>query len=238
METIQTILPNQVHQALLSNQISELKLKDGTILKITPKLNLLNKKNIILPGKGSRSTLIKSQYFQQNCNHHKDGLGAFGQHFKTEYIQICPDCTEVGGIIKRRKNYVLYVSKNITEENISKNKNKNYSQNKVHIREKIPIYRNYIKKNYNQQNEGKILWQGTIECNEEPIIEPKIKLKNEQNKYKKDVCPECTEVQKLQAFNQGNQYQLKESLCPDCFNEEQEEKITTTVKVLVPDENA
>ncbi len=234
METIQTILPNQIHQALLSNQISELKLKDGTILKITP----------ILPEKGSTSTLIKSQYFQQNCNynhnHHKDDIGTFGQHFKTEYSQICPECTEVGGgIIKRRQNYILYVSNNVTKENISqKNKNKNYYQNNFQFQEKIPIYRNYIKKNYNQQKERKVIRQGYVECNEEPIVEQKIILKNEQNKYKKDTCPESTEVKKLQTFNQQNQYQLRENLCPDCFNEEQEEKITATVKVLVPDENA
>ena len=68
--------------------------------------------------------------------------------------------------------------------------------------------------------------------------EPKPKLRKELNRYQKNVniCPECAEGEKVQNVNQ-QQAQVGDNLCPDCYNEEQEEKITTTVKVLVPDEN-
>ena len=51
------------------------------------------------------------------------------------------------------------------------------------------------------------------------------------------MCPECSEGENVQKVNQL-QNQGGDNLCPDCYNEEQEEKFTTTVKVLVPDENA
>jgi len=242
MESIQTILPSEIHQTIASNQITELMLKDGTILKIKPNLGPLNKKKIIRRNKSSTSAQTKIQNFQENLKgnhkHYNDGNGLFGQHFKTEYSQICPDCTEVGGIIKRRQNYVLYVSKNVTEENISKthkNKNNYQTHQQVPIQGRIPISYNYTKQTYNQQG-GRVISQGFVECDYVPEIKPKTILRNEKNQYKDNVCPECSEVEKVRNFNQQNQ--LGEKLCPDCSEGEQEEKITTTVKVLVPDENA
>ena len=175
MESIQTILPSEIHQTIASNQITELMLKDGTILEITPNLGPLNKKKIIRRNKSSTSAQTKIQNFQENLKgnhkHYNDGNGLFGQHFKTEYSQICPDCTEVGGIIKRRQNYVLYVSKNVTEENISKkHKNKNNSQThqQVPIQGRIPISYNYTKQTYNQQG-GRVISQGFVECDYVPV---------------------------------------------------------------------
>ena len=85
----------------------------------------------------------------------------------------------------------------------------------------------------NVKNKGeKVISRGTVEVNDKPVIEPKTILRNERGEEK--VCPECSEVEKIQnnQLNQGGEY-----ICPECEQEENinEEKITTTVKVLVPD---
>ena len=240
MESNLSISPQDIHQTLVSNQISEINLKDGTILKVSNNFGPLKKKKWI------RREKDKNENVQQNCkeahNHYRDGMGAFGQHFKTEYSQICPDCTEGFGIIKRRQNYVLYVSKNVTDGDISKkHKNTNVCQvpQQVQVQQKNQISQNYTKISYNQQQGNKVISQGYAECDYVPIPEPKPKLRKELNRYQKNVniCPECAEGGKVQNVNQ-QQAQVGDNLCPDCYNEEQEEKITTTVKVLVPDENA
>ena len=130
MESSQEILPEEIHQTIANNQISHITLKDGTILEISES-DQLAQNNQIIKDKTSlinrRKNKDKKENEQKNANdkgihnHYKDSIGSFGQHFQTEYSQVCPDCTEgPGGIIKQRKNYVLYVSKNITEANISK----------------------------------------------------------------------------------------------------------------------
>ena len=112
---MKTISKNDLIQTLATNQISELKLKDGTIMKVMPET-----------GNSSQNSynLNYTQTFQnkEQHNHHQDGIGSFGQHFKTEYSQVCPDCMNGAGVLKQRQNYVLYVSKNVTEENISQKK--------------------------------------------------------------------------------------------------------------------
>ena len=238
MESNPSILNNEI--PLEPSQISEIKLTDGTILKVSPNFGQLNKKKFLHPGKKTQNENVQ-QKCKENHNHHRDGIGAFGQHFKTEYSQVCPDCTQGSGIIKQRQNYMLYVSKNVTEEDISK---KHKNKTVVEVPEQVPvkpkpINQNYTKVSYNQQQSGKVISQGYAECDYVPIPKPKPKLRNQINKYQTNlnICPECSEGEKVQNVNQL-QNQVGDNLCPDCYNEEQEEKITTTVKVLVPDENA
>ena len=202
MSYAQTISPDEIYQTIAANEISKPELKDGTILKINP--NLKGKDNQKMNG-------------QERHNHHQDGIGSFGQHFKTEYSSVCPGCISgPGAIIKKRQNYVLYVSKNVTEANISKNKDKCnnpaqqqgiYGSGNLNI---VPKKRKIIPKKGG--NGGRIISQGYVDYNQVPVLEPKIKLRNEQNAY---------------GYN----------LCPDCVIEEEgnEEKVTTTVQVLVPE---
>ena len=236
--SVQAISPTEIHQTIASNEVTELKLKDGTILKISPnsvqstqqnfilkqKVNLIKRKN-----KNQNENVQKNLNEQGIHNHHKDGLGSFGQHFITEYSRFCPDCTEgPGGIVKRRQNYVLYVSKNVTEGNLSKKKkNCNYQINQnVQYQQNIQIAQN------NQKNGEKIISQGFIDVNEVPAFEPKIKLRNEQG-----ICPDCYQVEK--GLNAIQEIAGEENLCPECNAEQggniNGEKVTTTVKVLVPD---
>jgi hypothetical protein len=207
-----SILPGEVNQVLTSQQISEILLKDGTILKLSPSKNEC------------------SCAEKENHNHHKDGIGLFGQHFKTEYSQNCPDCSE-SGVIKKRKNYVLYVSKNTTDENISK-KNINCQTQKQKKETKV-IYQGYPKKQEKCINQNIVL-NDYAECEYVTENETKIKLGNNTQ----NICPECEEGEKIE---NANYQDPNENLCQDCYNEEQErqqvEKFTTTEKVLFPDEN-
>lgn len=234
--SVQAISPNEIHQTIASNQVTELKLKDGTILKIAPKTGQSAQQNFILKDKVNlikRKNKKQNENVQKNFNdqeihnHHKDGLGSFGQHFITEYSQFCPDCTEgPGGIVKRRQNYVLYVSKNVTEGNLSKKKkNCGYQINQN------SQYKQNIQTAQNYQQEGeKIISQGYIDVTDVPIFEPKIRLRNEQG-----ICPDCSQAEK--GLNVIQENEGEENICPECEQGDNinGEKITTTVKVLVPD---
>ena len=246
MKSNQEILPNEIHQTIANNQVSQLTLKDGTILKISESKQS-DQSNFILKDKVSlinrRKNKNQSENEQKNLNdnglhnHHRDGIGAFGQHFQTEYSQVCPDCIEgPGGIIKKRENYILYVSKNITEENVSKKHKKscNYEMQQKGNQENIPIMQNSQK--VQNKKEGKVISQGYVEVNDVPVFEPKPKLRNDKKGQGGQICPECREAEKMQNIQQN---QDGEILCSECYNEQEgntnEEKITTTVKVLVPD---
>ena len=175
MQSNLSILLNEIHQTLESSQISEIKLRDGTIIKFSPNFGQLNKKKLLRREKENENENVQ-QECKENHNHHKDGMGAFGHHFKTEYSQVCPDCTQGCGIIKQRQNYILYVSKNVTEDNISKkNKNKTVVQvpKQVPVQPKKKISQNYAKTSYNQQQSGKVISQGYAECDYVPVFEPK-----------------------------------------------------------------
>ena len=244
METKLVITPNEIRQTIANNEISQILLKDGTILKVTQNIKEQNQNNYILRNPSNQSQqnqvlyqgnsaineqdrLLIRENEKQHTRHHRDGMGSFGQHFKTEYNEIYGDNLKGKGVLKHRKNYVLYVSKNCTEKNISR-KNKHKTNNS---------------KNFNlQQNQGtngeKVVSQGYVECFDVPKLEPKVRLRNEQNinylnpdksqeqvqninQFEKKLCPNCT----------------AESLCPDCEGGEDinEGKLTTTVNVLVPD---
>ena len=113
MEMNQIILPTQIREILGSNDISQILLKDGTILKITgspDSKNVSEKKPQEIIENNQEEKELEEEH--EGHNHHKIGSGYFGQHFKTEYNELCPDCMNYGGVIKKRKNYVLYVSNN------------------------------------------------------------------------------------------------------------------------------
>ena len=124
MELNQMILPNQIREVLASNEISQIQLKDGTIIKINepqvPNYNMVKENNL-------NEVELEEEQEEEGHNHHKGEIGYFGHHFKTEYSEFCPDCLSCGGgVIKRRKNYVLYVSKNCSESDVAlKHKLKN-----------------------------------------------------------------------------------------------------------------
>lgn len=236
--SVQAISRSEIHQTIASNQVTELQLKDGTILKITPGIDQSIQQNYLLKAKVNlikRKHKNQTENVQKNLNdqgihnHHKDGLGSFGQHFKTEYGQFCPDCTEgPGGIVKRRQNYVLYVSKNVTEANLSKKKkNCDYEVNQnAQYQQPIQIGQNY------QKTGEKVISQGYVDVNDVPIFEPKIRLRSEQG-----MCPDCCQAEK--GLNAIPENAVEENLCPECNAEQVDninvEKITTTVKVLVPE---
>ena len=248
-----TISSREIKQTIATNQVAQLQLKDGTILRIAPKTGQSNQKNLNYNKLSSQST----QYAQlnsndnENHNHHQDGIGAFGQHFKTEYSQMCSDCID-GGVVKQRQNYVLYVSKNITEGNISKKHNKacsNQMKQQVIAKKNIKIvpHQKKLIPKKGGINGQKIISQGYVECNDIPIIKPKIQLRNNyQMSYGKQICPDCCKGEKVCPdcckSQKGQVIQQKygvENTCPECDNEDEDningEKITTTVKVLVPE---
>ena len=112
MDYNQIIFPSQIKEYLSSNQISQMQLKDGTIINITdaqynPQQNNQKEEMVLEPGE------------EEAHNHHRIELGYFGHHFQTEYSEICPDCLNQGGVIKKRKNYVLYVSNNCSENDVA-----------------------------------------------------------------------------------------------------------------------
>ena len=215
-----TISQNDLIQTLATNQISELKLKDGTIMKVMPENGNSSQNNYHL-------NYTQNYQNKERHNHHQDGIGSFGQHFKTEYSHVCPDCMEGAGVLKQRQNYVLYVSKNVTEENISK-KNKNcvnQIQHQSYGRENVKIVpqkrRLFPKKGGMGVNGGRVISQGYVDYNKIPVLEPKIKLRTGQNNI---------------GYNNQQNY-ADYNLCQECDTEEEanDEKITTTTKVLVPE---
>ena len=137
MEMNQIILPTQIREILGSNDISQILLKDGTILKITgspDSKNVSEKKPQEIIENNQEEKELEEEH--EGHNHHKIGSGYFGQHFKTEYNELCPDCMNYGGVIKKRKNYVLYVSNNCTESDVAL-KHKLKKKEKEIIQEKI-----------------------------------------------------------------------------------------------------
>ena len=222
MESNIEITPNEISQTIANKEVSQILLKDGTILKVTQNIQGQNQNNYILLNPISQSPQDQDFYQQNNIiigqneqilkengkqhiQHHRDGIGAFGQHFKTEYNDICGDCITENGVLKQRKNYVLYISKNCTEKNISrKNKFKtNATNNQNQINDMLQ---------YQGENGEKVISQGYFECDDVPILEPKVRLRNEQNiDYR---YPEYSQEQ-VQNINQ-----CIENLCPECSGEE------------------
>jgi hypothetical protein len=249
MESIQSITTNEVPQALATNQVTEILLKDGTVLKLAGNSNSNSQEKYILRHPGKDGTFVQNQAITTENNtqqpravvlgdkakqhHHnfKDGnLGAFGQHYRTEYNDVCTHLLKAKGKLKQRKNYVLYVSKNCTEENnISrKNRRRDNPQKKAqpNLQNNIPQY---------QPGPGeKVVSTGYVECYDVPVIPPQVRLRNEQNK--KDLCPDCqNEVLVNQNEQNLNPVAAEDMVEGEGEEDMNQEKLTTTVQVLVPE---
>ena len=160
MEDTQIILPTQVREVLSSNEISQIQLKDGTILRITdsniPQYNIASQE----VQQTSSMNSVEFEEKEGGHNHHKAGIGYFGHHFKTQYYNnLCADCMIGGGVVKKRKNYVLYVSKNCSENDVAlkhklRKSEKQQQQNNQVIQEQEKVEENIqeqIKENIEEQ---------------------------------------------------------------------------------------
>ncbi len=248
MESIQSIPVNEVPQKLATNQVTEIQLKDGTVLKLAGNSNRNSQEKYILrhPGKDStyvqkplvttgteqsRAVLTMGVKSKHHVNNFKDAnMGAFGQYYKTEYNDVCTHLLKAKGKLKQRKNYVLYVSKNCTEENNITRKNRRrpdpQKKPKTKIQNNIPQY---------QPGPGeKIVSTGYIECDDVPVFAPKIRLRNEQNKG--DLCPDCQNEVLVNQYEQNLEPVAAEYMAEGEGEEDlNQEKLTTTVQVLVPE---
>ena len=135
MESYQYILPTQVREYLKSNQVNQIQLKDGTIVQITDYIQEQKQNQPIIQ---TGSKLEENIETEEGHNHHKDGIGYFGQHYKTQYSNLCEDCAS-SGVIKKRQNYVLYVSKNCTERDVALKHKKRKEAAKSEIKEQEQI---------------------------------------------------------------------------------------------------
>lgn len=248
MESIQSITTNEVPQALATNQVTEILLKDGTVLKLAGNSNAKSQEKYILRHQGQDSTYVQNQVVtteantkqnrtvlmgnkaKQHGHNFKDGnMGAFGQHYRTEYNDVCTHSLKAKGKLKQRKNYVLYVSKNCTENNITrKNRIRANPQKKAEpkLQNNIPQY---------QPGPGeKVVSTGYVECYDEPVIPPQVRLRSEQNK--EDLCPDCQNEVLANQYEQNLNPVAAEDMVEDEGEEDMnQEKLTTTVQVLVPE---
>ena len=331
MEYNQTISPMKMSEFLASREITQIKLKDGTILNINDSNNKkLYEENTEEIDENQMNEEIEIEEKERH-NHYKEGKGYFGQHFKTEYSELCPDWVSGGSIIKRRNNYVLYVSKNCSGNDVAlkkKQKKKEEVTNEIvneqinrkineHIKEqikeeiqdqteeqieqikdqiknleeKIKNIENQTKENIEQieeennkepqiqiekeikqnnesekkEGEGEIVMEGYVECNEVPILEEKIILRNNENENEENICNDCKEEnnincnenicnecnEELKVENNMNDIQENEkddlqqqnaneiaedeNLCEECLQQNEGQKVTTTVQVLIPE---
>jgi hypothetical protein len=97
------ILPTQIREVLSSNEISQIQLKDGTIIRITdsniPQYNIASQE----VQQSSSMNSVELEEKEGGHNHHK-GMGYFGHHFKTQYYNnLCADCMTGGGVVKKKK---------------------------------------------------------------------------------------------------------------------------------------
>lgn len=329
MEYNQTISPMKMSEFLASKEITQIKLKDGTILSINDSNNQkLYEENTEEIDENQMNDEIEIEEKERH-NHYKEGKGYFGQHFKTEYSELCPDCVTGGSIIKRRNNYVLYVSKNCSgndvalkkkqkkkveetkeiineqinehineqikeqiqeriedqikeqikenieeqimenienqiEENIGQIEGENNKESQIQI-EKEVNQNNESEKKENKEGEGEIIMEGYVECNEIPILEEKIILRNNENENEEKICNDCKEEnninnnenicnecnEELKEENNVNDIQEnekddlqqqnvneigeEENLCEECLQQNEGQKVTTTVQVLIPE---
>ena len=227
------ILPTQIREVLSSNEISQIQLKDGTIIRITdsniPQYNIASQE----VQQSSSMNSVELEEKEGGHNHHK-GMGYFGHHFKTQYYNnLCADCMTGGGVVKKRKNYVLYVSKNCTENDVAL-KHKLRKSKKQQTQENIQTVQEQIKENIEEQIkeniEEEIKEQEQIPVQvEENQIEQKEneeQLKNNEGEGQPEKIimegyVECNDVpileEKIILRKDSNNKQ--ENLCNECKNE-------------------
>ena len=174
------ILPTQIREVLSSNEISQIQLKDGTIIRITdsniPQYNIASQE--VQQSNSMNSVELEEK--EGGHNHHK-GMGYFGHHFKTQYYNnLCADCMTGGGVVKKRKNYVLYVSKNCTENDVAL-KHKLRKSEKQQIQENIQTVQEQIKENIEEQIKENIEEQIKENIEEEIKEQEQIPVQVEEN---------------------------------------------------------
>ena len=174
------ILPTQIREVLSSNEISQIQLKDGTIIRITdsniPQYNIASQE----VQQSSSMNSVELEEKEGGHNHHK-GMGYFGHHFKTQYYNnLCADCMTGGGVVKKRKNYVLYVSKNCTENDVAL-KHKLRKSEKQQIQENIQTVQEQIKENIEEQIKENIEEQIKENIEEEIKEQEQIPVQVEEN---------------------------------------------------------
>ena len=197
------ILPTQIREVLSSNEISQIQLKDGTIIRITdsniPQYNIASQE----VQQSSSMNSVELEEKEGGHNHHK-GMGYFGHHFKTQYYNnLCADCMTGGGVVKKRKNYVLYVSKNCTENDVAL-KHKLRKSEKQQIQENIQTVQEQIKENIEEQIKENI--EEEIKEN----IEEQIK-ENIEEQIKENIEEEIKEQEQIPVQVEENQIEQKEN---------------------------
>ena len=211
MEDTQMILPTQIREVLSSNEISQIQLKDGTILRITdsniPQYNIASQE----VQQSSSMNSVELEEKEGGHNHHK-GMGYFGHHFKTQYYNnLCADCMTGGGVVKKRKNYVLYVSKNCTENDVAL-KHKLRKSEKQQIQENIQTVQEQIKENIEEEIKENIEEQIKENIEEEikENIEEQIK-ENIEEQIKENIEEEIKEQEQIPVQVEENQIEQKEN---------------------------
>ena len=214
------ILPTQIREVLSSNQISQIQLKDGTIIRITdsniPQYNIQSQE----VQQSSSMNSVELEEKEGGHNHHKGGMGYFGHHFKTQYYNtLCADCMTGGGVVKKRKNYVLYVSKNCSENDVAlkhklrkSEKQQEQQQNNQVIQEQEQIKENIqeqIKENIEEQIKEQIAEEikDHIEEQIKENIEEQIK-ENIEEQIKENIEQEQKEQEKEQIPEQKEENQI------------------------------
>ena len=223
MEYNQMILPNQIREVLNSNEIAQIQLKDGTVLQI----NDIKGSNYIFEKEENKLNEMElEEEKEEGHSHHKGGIGYFGHHFKTEYNELCPDCLKYGGVIKKRKNYVLYVSKNCSESDValkhkSKKKEKEFIQEQINnqIQEQI---QDQVKEQLEEDIEEQI--QEQIKENIEEQIQEHI-----EDKIKESIEEQIKEQENKEFQNQEQQIQGEEQK-KEKFDEEEPKEIIMEVE--------
>ena len=245
------ILPTQIREVLSSNSISQIQLKDGTIMRIIdsniPQYNTTSQEI-----QQSSMNSVEFEEKEGRHDHHKGGIGYFGHHFKTQYYNnYCADCMIGGGVIKKRKNYVLYVSKNCTENDValkhkSRKSEKQQQKNQIiqeQIKENIQEQIEQIKENIEEQikenieeqiieEEQKEQEQIPVQIEENQIIqkESETQLKNNEGQPEEIIMEgyvECNEVPILEEkiILRKDENNKEENLCNECKNENINENI-------------
>ena len=225
MEDTQMILPTQIREVLSSNEISQIQLKDGTIIRITdsniPQYNIASQE--VQQSNSMNSVELEEK--EGGHNHHK-GMGYFGHHFKTQYYNnLCADCMTGGGVVKKRKNYVLYVSKNCTENDVAL-KHKLRKSEKQQIKENIQTVQEQIKENIEEEIKEQEQIPVQVEENQIEQKENEEQLKNNEGEGQPEKIimegyVECNDVpileEKIILRKDSNNKQ--ENLCNECKNE-------------------
>ena len=214
------ILPTQVREVLSSNEISQIQLKDGTILRITdsniPQYNIASQE----VQQTSSMNSVEFEEKEGGHNHHKAGIGYFGHHFKTQYYNnLCADCMIGGGVVKKRKNYVLYVSKNCSENDVAlkhklRKSEKQQQQNNQVIQEQKQIKENIqeqIKENIEEQIKEQIAEEikDHIEEQIKENIEEQIKENIEEGQKEQEQKQIPEQKEENQMVQKENEEQLK-----------------------------